>query len=157
MAFMKSSPLDREIRARIEAFVADLSTLIRGSVVDALSGALGIEASSSAAPRAVAASAAPAPAPASASATKAKKGNGKRERRSADQVNASAERFLEFVTANPGLRLEQIAAGIGMPTKGLKLPVIKLAEAGAIYTEGQRRGTKYFAGSKKSRPRTKKA
>lgn len=153
MALMKSSPLDREIRARIEAFVADLSTLIRGSVVDALSGALGIEASSSAAPRAAAASAAPAPAPA----PKAKKANGKRERRSADQVNASAERFLEFVTANPGLRLEQIAAGIGMPTKGLKLPVIKLAEAGAIYTEGQRRGTKYFAGSKKSRPRTKKA
>ena len=44
-----------------------------------------------------------------------------------------------------------------MPTKELKRPIAKLLETGALRTEGQRRGTKYFTGGRKAGAGAKKA
>jgi hypothetical protein len=53
---------------------------------------------------------------------------------------------LAHVRSNPGQRLEEIGRALWGPTKGLKRPVSNLMEGGALRTEGQKRGTKYFAG-----------
>jgi hypothetical protein len=50
------------------------------------------------------------------------------------------------VRANPGSRLEQIAAGLRTGSQELKLPVIKLLAAKTLRKTGQKRGTQYFAG-----------
>ena len=143
---MKQISIDREIRARIESFLAELSNLVKSSALEAVQSALG--SSTPAAP-----AAAPAAAP------RARPGKrGKRGKRSSDQVNAAAQSLLEYIQANPGQRLEQIGKGMKLPTKGLKLPIQKLIADKAISTEGQRRGTKYSAGApKKGRGRARKA
>jgi hypothetical protein len=145
-ALMKQSPLDREIRNRIDAFIHDVTSLVRSSALDAVMQALG--------PRAPAAASSAPAAPASKPPAKAR---GRRGKRSSDEVNAAAATLFDYISAHPGERLEQIGAGMGVATKELKLPVQKLFEAKAIRTEGQRRGTKYFAGGKRGRGRGKKA
>lgn len=146
---MKQISIDREIRSRIESFLAELSNLVKSSALEAVQNALGSSAPASPA-------AAPAAAPAAPKARRAKRG--KRGKRSSDQVNADTQSLLEYIQANPGQRLEQIGKGMNLPTKGLKLPIQKLIADKAISTEGQRRGTKYSAGApKKGRGRARKA
>jgi hypothetical protein len=82
---------------------------------------------------------------ASAAAPKAARG-GKRAKRSSEDVQAMADSFLAYVTSNEGQRLEEIAKGMSVSSKELKLPVITLLQARAVRTEGQKRGTKYFSG-----------
>ena len=93
--------------------------------------------------------AAAAPAGADGSKSAAPAGNrgrkGKRAKRSSADVDATAAALLTYVAANEGQSIEQIGKGMGVPTKELKLPVIKLMEAKKLNTKGQRRGTKYFA------------
>lgn len=74
---------------------------------------------------------------------------GKRIRRSAEDLEAIAARVFDHVKANAGHRLEEIAAALNLDTGVLKRPVAKLLEAKKLRTEGQKRGTKYFAGAKR--------
>ena len=54
---------------------------------------------------------------------------------------------LEFLASHPGSRCEDIAAAVGADTKVMS-PVLKNLKAGGkVRTEGQARGTKYFAGT----------
>jgi hypothetical protein len=69
----------------------------------------------------------------------------KRAKRTSADVDATAAALLTYVAANEGQSIEQIGKGMGVATKELKLPVIKLMEAKKLKTKGQRRGTKYFA------------
>ena len=71
---------------------------------------------------------------------------GRRVRRSSADVEEVAEQVLGYVRAYPGQRLEEIGRGLGTATAGLKLPVKELVTSGRLRTEGQKRGTKYFAG-----------
>jgi hypothetical protein len=52
------------------------------------------------------------------------------------------------VKANAGHRLEQIGAALKTDTAILKRPIANLLAAKKLRTEGQKRGTKYFAGGK---------
>jgi hypothetical protein len=150
---MKTSQLDRDIRTRIEDFLNEMSQLVKSSALEAVHAALGgTGAAASAArrrgpgrPRKAAAAAAPAAR------------GGKRDRRSAEDVQATADAFLAYVKSNEGQRLEEISRGLGRPSKELKLPVIKLMQAGSLRTEGQKRGTKYFAGGGGGRKRGRRA
>ncbi len=90
----------------------------------------------------------------------AKSAPGRRIRRSSADVEEVAEQVLAYVRAHPGSRLEEIGRGLGTDTAGLKLPVKELMGSGRLRTEGQKRGTKYFAGggkgaSKKTNPKGK--
>jgi hypothetical protein len=80
---------------------------------------------------------------------------GKRAKRSTAQVEADAGRIVTYVRAHPGSRLEQISAGLNVPSKNLKLPVIKLLASKALRKTGQKRGTQYFVGSAKASNRAK--
>jgi hypothetical protein len=61
-------------------------------------------------------------------------------------IEALAGKVLAHVKANAGHRLEQISAGLKIASKELKRPVATLLETKKLRTEGQKRGTKYFAG-----------
>ena len=76
-------------------------------------------------------------------------GNGARARgakRGADELEHLSARFVQFVTDNPGLRIEQINKQLGTTTAALALPIRKLIAEGKITVEGQKRSTTYFAG-----------
>jgi hypothetical protein len=137
--------LEAEIRARIDGFAAELSNLVRQSVVEVVRGALG---DGTAAPRRRGLGR-----PRNATGP-AKRGPGRppktdkarRGRRSSEDVQATAERVQAHVRAKPGQRMEEISVALKMPTGALTLPVSKLMAAGSLRTEGQRRGTRYYAG-----------
>jgi hypothetical protein len=71
---------------------------------------------------------------------------GKGAKRSSDELDTLSETFVEFVKANPGLRIEQINKQLGTTTKDLALPIRKLLSEGAIKAKGQKRSTTYSAG-----------
>jgi hypothetical protein len=146
---MATSTLNTDIRARIDAFVAELTTMVKGAALESVRAVLGdggmpARRGPGRPPKAASASSAP-------SATGARRGRppGKSSRggkRSTEEVDQMAERIATFVKSNPGLGLEAIASGIGTSTKELKLPVIKLLASRTLRKTGQKRGTKYFAG-----------
>jgi hypothetical protein len=74
------------------------------------------------------------------------RGRGRGTKRTADELDKLSEGFVDFVKANPGLRIEQINKQLGTSTKDLQLPIRKLIVEGAIKVRGQKRSTTYFAG-----------
>jgi len=62
------------------------------------------------------------------------------------QVQADA--VLRFVAGHPGSRCEDIAGSIGADTKALSLVLKELKTDGRVRTEGQARGTRYYAQNK---------
>jgi hypothetical protein len=131
--------LDREIRARIDSFVTDLSNLVKISALGAeLAG--GDSAAPRRGPGRPRKSGVPSPITDGAAPARSRR----RGKRSSEDVQKTAEVVLAYIKSNEGQRLEEIGKGLGMATKELKLPVAKLFEANAIKTKGQRRGTKYF-------------
>ena len=129
---------DAQLRARIDAFVSDISTLVRRAALDAVASALGSPAPAPAKrgpgrPRKAAASAAPAP-----------KRKGKRGKRTPEDVAKMGEVVVAYVAKNPGQSVEQIKKALGVEKKDLQLPIIRLIAAKKLRTTGERRGTKYF-------------
>jgi hypothetical protein len=143
---MKTPTIDRELRARIDAFVTEISSLVKISALEAVHEALGSTLGASASAGAPAASAAPAKRgpgrPPKAAGAVARRKAGKR---TPEDVLSTAATVLAHIKANPGQRLEEIGKGVGMPTKDLKLPIQKLFDQKTISTKGVKRGTKYFA------------
>ncbi|MBN8609128.1 MAG: DNA-binding protein [Deltaproteobacteria bacterium] len=135
-----------EIERRIASFVADLDGLVRTAALEAVRAALGGKAPVAKAP-AAATTKAPKAAPAvksastKASAPKAQRKGGKRDPQDlAKLVDAVAA----HIAKNSGQGVETIAKYLGVSTKELALPIIKLLDAKKITRKGQRRGTRYF-------------
>ena len=147
---MSTTQLDRQIQDRIQAFLTELSGLVRQSALEAVQAALGggVAAPARRGPGRPRKNAAAAPMAAAAPASAAPAGKparrAKRAKRTSADVDATAAALLAYVAANEGQSIEQIGKGMGVATKELKLPVIKLMEAKKLKTKGQRRGTKYF-------------
>ena len=148
---MSTTQLDRQIQDRIQAFLTELSGLVRQSALEAVQAALGggVAAPARRGPGRPRKNAAAGPIAAAAPASVAPAGKparrAKRAKRTSADVDATAAALLAYVAANEGQSIEQIGKGMGVATKELKLPVIKLVEAKKLKTKGQRRGTKYFA------------
>jgi hypothetical protein len=66
-------------------------------------------------------------------------------RRTAEELEALTTKTLAAIKKTPGLRVEELAAALGVSTKELVRPITKLFEQKAVKSTGQRRGTKYFA------------
>ena len=79
------------------------------------------------------------------------RGRGKGIKRSSDELEDLSDRFVDYVVANPGLRIEQINKQLGTTTKDLALPIRKLISEGALKTKGEKRSTAYFPGDKKKK------
>jgi hypothetical protein len=136
------STFEQQINQRVQSFVAEITELARQQALETLSSAL-----------------------AGAGLLAGRRGRGGRNgtaarragrpalaasaggRRSPDQIDATCQALLSEIAGNPGQRIEQIGANIGMRTKDLALPIRKLVAQKQIRTEGQRRATRYFPGT----------
>lgn len=130
------SQTDVELRSLVESFVEQLKTLLRRSALETVQSALGEEAPARRGrkPGSVRAAAAPAP-------RLRKKG----AKRTPEELEALVSSLVGYVRKNPGQRIEQIGAGLGIGTKELALPAKKLIADKQLRTKGQKRATTYFA------------
>jgi hypothetical protein len=148
---MPTPTLDQEIQSRIQSFLAELSDLVKMAALGSVHAALGGEPG----PRMRRGPGRPRGSgkrgpgrPRKAAAARM----GKRIRRSAEDLEAIAARVLAHVKANAGHRLEQIGAALKTDTAILKRPIANLLAMKHLRTEGQKRGTKYFARSGRGAP-----
>ena len=154
---MTPTHLDSEIRALIDSFTAKFRELLGLAALGSVQTALAAGVGTPVAParrgpgRPKGSGRAKGDAPAKRGPGRppaAKSPTGRRIRRSAEDVEEVAEQIHGYVLAHPGSRLEEIGRGLGTDTAGLKRPIQGLLSTGRLRTEGQKRGTKYFAGGK---------
>lgn len=82
-----------------------------------------------------------------ASSRTAQRGSSRRkgQKRTFALLAQATSQLLGHIKSNPGQRIEQISADLGLSTQELKLPTQKLLAGRKLKTRGQRRGTRYFA------------
>ena len=128
------------IRAALDAFVNDLSSLIQeaalGSVEQALAEASTIPGRSGRGARGARAAAS------FASLSQSRK---KGAKRTPEELEQLIKKLHGYIAKNPGQRIEQIAQGLDISTKELNLPAKKLISEKKLSTKGQKRATTYFA------------
>ncbi len=125
-----------EISQRVQAFATELEELVRKAAMEAVAAALGVPAVK-AASRGRAA-----PAARAAAAPRARKGG----KRPPAELAAMVDKTRDWVKANPGQGVEAMARALGVQTKELALPIVKLLKSKAIKKRGQKRATKYYPG-----------
>jgi DNA-binding NtrC family response regulator len=131
---MATANFDRQIRKTIEAFVEELSALVRAAAVQSVTEAFG------------AGAAVPARRGRGAAAAPAARGRSKGQKRAPEALAELTERLLGAVKSSPGQRMEEIAKGLGTSTSELTLPAKKLIAEKKLKTKGERRATKYYPG-----------
>jgi len=135
---MPTSTTDAAVRARIESFTADLANIVRAAALEAVTSALG-------APSAPAKRGAGRPVKSGTpSPIVAPKRKGKRAKRTPEDVAKMGEAVVAYVAKNPGVSVEQIKMALGVETKDLQLPIVRMVAAKKLKTKGQKRGTRYF-------------
>lgn len=134
---------DQQLRELVDRFVGELTILVQQGTLDRLREALGATEVAKRGPGRPRKS--PGARRVSAPRKRAGRGGG---RRSQEDVAALGQGVLAHVQANPGQRLEEIGRDMGLPTKELKRPIANLLGAKSLRTEGQKRGTRYFAGGR---------
>jgi hypothetical protein len=123
------------ITPRVQAALDELVAAIQESTISSFQAMLsGGPASAKSAQRA----------PAARAVRTAAKSRAKGAKRSPEEIEAQTKLLLATIKKNPGLRIEEISKMIGVSTKELALPVIKLFDAKAISSKGNRRATRYF-------------
>ena len=55
--------------------------------------------------------------------------------------------LLDYITANPGQKMETIAAALGSTSTRMGRPVSKLLAAGTVRRDGEKRASRYFPGT----------
>ncbi|MCC6900727.1 MAG: hypothetical protein IT377_17230 [Polyangiaceae bacterium] len=118
--------LDRQIRARVDAFVLEIGDLVRRAALEAVSEALGK------------------PARAAARDKPPSKTRARGNKRSSSELDSLASRIVRHVGDHPGSGASEIAKALGVATRDLVLPTKKLVSSGDLTTKGQKRATKYF-------------
>ncbi len=68
------------------------------------------------------------------------------KRRTDDEVTQLGERLFAAVNASPGQTMATLASETGATPRELRVPVVKLKQAGRLRLVGQRQYTKYFPG-----------
>ncbi|MCC6217326.1 MAG: DNA-binding protein [Polyangiaceae bacterium] len=145
------SDINQRIQEKVEAFVEDLSALVRRAAVQAVEASLGVVAEKVAAPS-----------PRSRKASAAKPQRKKAaavvgQKRPPEEIAQTLDNVLAYVTENPGVGVEQIAAALGTKTRLLTLPIRKLLESGALTRDGEKRATKYSPAAVESSGRSSRS
>lgn len=132
------SDFQTEMNRVVQGFVAQITDLARRAAIDtlesALKGSIGGRGRGGAT-----------------SFSSAGRGRGKGIKRTSDELEDLSDKFVEYVKANPGLRIEQINKSLGTSTKDLQLPIRKLIAEGVVKVKGQKRSTQYFPGAERKR------
>jgi hypothetical protein len=129
------------IRAALDAFVNDLSSLIQEAALESVEQALA-EASTIPGRGSRGARAGRAAAPAFVALSQSRK---KGAKRTPEELEQLIKKLHGYIAKNPGQRIEQIAQGLDISTKELNLPAKKLISDKKLSTKGQKRATTYFA------------
>lgn len=127
-----------DIRARVDAFVNELETLIRDAIRDGFAqamGDLGTEKRRPGRPPGSGRAAAPA-----VSGGKRKKG----QKRSPAELKRIQETLFAYVQKTPGKRIEEINKALGTSTSDLSRPLSKLIAGKKVRRQGQKRASRYF-------------
>lgn len=66
-------------------------------------------------------------------------------KRSPAELAAVIKKLHGHIARNPGLPIEKLGVGLGLPTKALVLPIKRLISDKKVSTKGQKRATVYFA------------
>ena len=148
--------IDSTLRSTVDAFVAELTTLINQAALETVQEAL----------RGTAAPAKRGPGRPRKTASggkttrkkakRAAKKSGKRVRRSIEDIKRTADKVLAYVKANPDKGVAEISKDTKVSPKDLKKPIIMLLDGKRIRTKGQKRGTTYFAGGDARKPKAPK-
>lgn len=90
---------------------------------------------------------------------KAKKAKNKKERirRTNDEIQVVGDKFFQIVKDHPGQRMAQLRTLLGMTAHELMKPVAVLIEQDLVRTEGDKRGTTYFATVEEDGPKAGRA
>ena len=136
------SDLQNQMNQFVQDFVAQVTEIARQAALETLGAAFSGNPSGGGG-RAAAAKPVAAP-----RAAVGRPAGGRGVKRAPEDIEAMGQKFVAFVKANPGLRIEQINKELGTTTKDLALPIRKLEAEGVITTKGQRRATQYFPGKK---------
>lgn len=110
------------IRARVDAFVGELSGLIREAALEAVQEALLRDA-------------------AGVTTTRRKPGRPAKQAGRRSRASFDAATVLAAIQANPGTRTEIIAKGLGTDSKALKSAIDELVDTRQITRRGKARGT----------------
>jgi hypothetical protein len=129
------SKIDAEVREAVEAFVEQLKGLIQRAALESVQTALngGHSSSRRVVTRPIAQSAL------------ASDGYEASAKRSPAELAVLIKKLHSYIAKHPGQRIENIGAGLGVPTKALVLPVKRLISEKKVTTKGQKRATTYFA------------
>ncbi|HYQ04568.1 MAG TPA: DNA-binding protein [Polyangiaceae bacterium] len=128
------------IRAALDSFVNDLSSLIQEAALESVEQALA-EASTIPGRGGRGARAAVA----SSSFVSLSQSRKKGAKRTPEELEQLIKKLHGYIAKNPGQRIEQIAQGLDISTKELNLPAKKLISEKKLSTKGQKRATTYFA------------
>jgi len=128
-----NSIMPTDIRALVTDFTTQLEQMIRRTALEQVQQALGGAPQRRGPGR---------PANSAGTVRRAAKG-GKRDAGSLDEMGAT---LLAHVKSNPGQGAIEIADAVKTDVGTMRLPMQKLLAQGKVRTQGQRRGTKYFAG-----------
>jgi len=139
------SEIENELRSIVDAFVNDLSELVRRQAVDAIGAHLERGQGASVAPsravgRTTRASVAPRGRAFEPAADKRRPG----EKRTPQELAELVERLFDYIRSNPGQNVEHIGRGLATPTKDLTLPLRKLMNKKRVTSKGRKRATSYF-------------
>lgn len=133
----------------MNAFVEELSTLVRRAALESVQEALGTGAALSrrGSTRTV---------KRRKKATRAGRPAGRKGgRRSSESVAATAEAIVRHVRSNPDQNVTEIGDALGLSSKDLRLPILKLVKEKQLRKTGKRRGTRYHpAGGRGGRKKT---
>jgi hypothetical protein len=145
------SDIENELQVRVHGFVDELSSLIRRQALQAVEEVLEKgESGGMPAPRRrgrpPAAEAAPRARATRASAARPAVGAKRKpgEKRTPQQLAQITEQVYNYIKANGGQGVEQIAKALATPTKELTLPIRKLLGEKKVSSKGQKRATRYF-------------
>jgi hypothetical protein len=128
------------IRAALDAFVNDLSSLIQEAALESVEQALAEAATIPG--RAGRGARARAAVSSFVSLSQSRK---KGAKRTPEELEQLIKKLHGYIAKNPGQRIEQIAQGLDISTKELNLPAKKLISEKKLSTKGQKRATTYFA------------
>jgi hypothetical protein len=139
------SDVENDLRARVDAFVGDLTALIRrqalAAVEDLLHGEGGRRPAPGRATSAVVVRSASGRGPGRPIATHKRKAG---EKRSPQELQRITDQLYGYIKSNGGQGVEQIAKALSTPTKELTLPIRKLLKDKKIGSKGQKRATRYY-------------